>query len=238
MARPTATGKGRGLDRIRQCGVTYLIVLFLVALVGMGLAALGTVWHTEVQRDRERELLFIGEQFGVALRSYYEASKGGNEYPHRLEDLLEDRRDQVLRRHLRQIFVDPLTGRRDWVLIMVSGQITAVRSRSQGVPFVRTGFPPDWEAFADAQTHAEWVFRPRPPRAGTMAPAMAQSNAATPQTTDASVATPSVAPASADAAAAPRRIPSSSKASRAGQPVAPVLPGNPNADLGATVEAQ
>src|ERR1035437_4568653 len=110
-ARPTATGRAGGgntPDRRRQRGLTYLIVLFLVALVGMGLAALGSVWVTDSQRERERELLFIGEQFGVALQRYYDASPGTKEYPRRLEDLLEDRRFQVPRRHLRQIFPDPL----------------------------------------------------------------------------------------------------------------------------------
>lgn len=106
----------------------------------MGLAALGTVWQTEMQREREHELLFIGEQFGLALWRYYEASPDAKAYPRRLEDLLEDRRHAVPRRHLRQIFVDPLTGRRDWVVIMSGGQITAVRSRSQGEPIVRAGF--------------------------------------------------------------------------------------------------
>jgi hypothetical protein len=137
-------------------------------LVGLGLAALGTVWQTETQRERERELLFIGEQFANALWRYHDASPGAKVYPRRLEDLLEDRRHQVPRRHLRQIFVDPLTGQRDWVLIIVGGQITALRSRSEGVPIVLAGFPPGWEEFAGAKTHAEWLFTPLMPRPGTI----------------------------------------------------------------------
>lgn len=181
-APPTATGNG---IRHGQRGVTYLIVLFLVALVGMGLAALGTVWQTEVQRDRERELLFIGEQFGVALKRFYDASPGVKEYPHRLEDLLEDRRHQVSRRHLRQIFPDPLTGKRDWVVIMVGGQVTAVRSRSEGVPIVHTGFPEDWKQFTEAHTHAEWIFTPLAPRPGTLQASVAPPNVPTPDVSDA-----------------------------------------------------
>lgn len=170
-AAPTVTGKGIRRGRRGQRGVTYLIVLFLVALVGMGLAALGTVWQTEMQRERERELLFIGEQFANALWRYYDSSPEPKTYPRRLEDLLEDRRHQVPRRHLRQIFVDPMTGRRDWVLIVVGGQITAVRSRSTATTIVHAGFPPGWEELAGAKTHAEWLFTPLAPRAGTTAPA-------------------------------------------------------------------
>ena len=164
--RPTATGRCRLADRRGQSGVTYLVVLFLVALVGMGLAALGTVWATDVQREKERELLFIGEQFGVALQRYYEASPAIKAYPRRLEDLLEDRRHLVPRRHLRQIFVDPLTGQRDWVVVMAGDQIVAVHSRSQAAPIVRNGFPPEWEAFSNAHAHAEWIFSPLVPRIG------------------------------------------------------------------------
>ena len=171
-APPTATGKGQGAGPAghrSQRGITYLIVLFLIALVGMGLAFLGTFWDTELKRGRERELLFIGEQFGVALKRYYDASPGVKEYPRRLEDLLDDRRHQTVRRHLRQIFADPLTGKRDWVLVMNGEQITAIHSRSKGVPFVHTGFPPDWvDQFSGASTYADWLFTPLVSRAGTV----------------------------------------------------------------------
>ena len=164
--RHTASGRYVRASRRDQRGVTYLVVLFLVALVGMGLAALGTVWATDVQREKERELLFIGEQFGVGLQRYYEAVPELKSYPRHLEDLLEDRRHLVPRRHLRQIFVDPLTGKRDWVVVMAGDQIVAVHSRSKAVPIVRNGFPPEWEAFSNAHAHAEWVFSPLVPRIG------------------------------------------------------------------------
>jgi len=166
--RRTATGRCSLMGSRGQRGVTYLVVLFLVALVGMGLAALGTVWSTDVQREKERELLFIGEQFGVALQRYYEASPATKTYPRRLEDLLEDRRHLVPRRYLRQIFVDPLTGHRDWVVVTAGDQIVAVHSRSQAMPIVHNGFPPEWEAFANAHAHAEWIFSPLNPRIGTV----------------------------------------------------------------------
>src|SRR3569832_1769361 len=53
-AAPMPTGKPA------QSGFTYLFVLMLVALIGMGLAAAGTLWHTESQRAREANQLFIG----------------------------------------------------------------------------------------------------------------------------------------------------------------------------------
>ena len=46
-----------------QRGFSYLIILFSVAIAAGGLAGTGIVWHTALQREKERELLFIGEQF-------------------------------------------------------------------------------------------------------------------------------------------------------------------------------
>lgn len=184
-AAPTANG--RHWQAAGQRGVTYLVVLFLVALVGLGLAALGNFWSAEAQRQRERELLFIGEQFGAALWRYYDASPGAKVYPQRLEELLDDRRQQAVRRHLRQIFIDPLTGKRDWVVETSAGQIVAVHSRSSGVPLTRHGFARGWEGLADAGTHSEWVFRARQPalEAGGILP-LAPAPVDTPTTAKAS----------------------------------------------------
>jgi type II secretory pathway pseudopilin PulG len=49
--------------RGRQAGFTYVAVLILLAVLSAGLASVGTMWHTQAQREREEELLFIGEQF-------------------------------------------------------------------------------------------------------------------------------------------------------------------------------
>jgi len=195
--RRIATGRCRLAGRRGQHGVTYLVVLFLVALVGMGLAALGTVWTIDTQREKERELLFIGEQFGVALHRYYEASPAIKAYPRRLEDLLEDRRHLVPRRYLRQIFADPVTGQRDWVVVMVGDQIVAVHSRSQAMPIVRNGFPPEWEAYANAHAHAEWIFSPLVPRIGPVVSSAVREFQGSQPATDEGIAQPAALPVSA-----------------------------------------
>src|SRR4028118_2405772 len=59
----------------------------------------------------EEELLEIGAQFQQALRSYAAATPPGQKpQPASLQDLLKDPRFPNPRRHLRKIFVDPLTG--------------------------------------------------------------------------------------------------------------------------------
>lgn len=109
------TGKSAG-----SRGFTYLWLLFVVALGGVALAALGQRQQTIQQREREAELRFRGEAIAAAIGGYLRASpgaEGANGLPQRLEDLLEDRRSGKVQRHLRRLYTDPFTGRADWLLI-------------------------------------------------------------------------------------------------------------------------
>lgn len=120
--------------RADQRGFSYLLLLFAVAALGIAAAGSALMWSTLSQTERERELLFIGGEFSRALQRYYDASPTEPKaYPARLEDLLEDKRHQVPMRHLRKIYVDPMTNNRDWGLVMSQGQIRAVHSRSEKV---------------------------------------------------------------------------------------------------------
>jgi len=142
-----------------QSGFTYLFVLMLIALIGMGLAAAGTLWHTESQREREADLLFIGDQYRQAIRSYYELDPAQPRLPQSLDDLLEDNRRPNVVRHLRRAWRDPLTGR-PFVLIREPGTqgIAGVYSPASGHPFRNAGFAAKDEAFKDAKSYAEWRF--------------------------------------------------------------------------------
>jgi len=118
--------------RADQRGFSYLLLLFAVAALGIAAAGSALMWSTLSQTERERELLFIGGEFSRALQRYYDASPAEPKaYPARLEDLLEDKRHQVPMRHLRKIYVDPMTNNRDWGLVVSQGQIRAIHSRSE-----------------------------------------------------------------------------------------------------------
>ena len=144
---------------IAQRGFTYVGLLLAVALAGVALAAAGTLWSTTAKRDKEVELLFVGNQFRRAIGSYYEGTPGAKRYPLKLEDLLEDKRLAVTRRHLRQIYADPMTGRPDWVLERLpDGAIVGVHSRADGKPMKIAKFAPGDESFADAASYRDWVF--------------------------------------------------------------------------------
>jgi len=143
-------------------GFTYIGLLLAVALLGTALAAVGTFWSTESKRDAEIELLFVGEQFRLAIVAYYENVPVGQQrrFPQKFEDLLIDKRWPSTKRHLRKIYVDPMTGSRDWGLTRLPGDkgIIGVHSLSPATPLKRHGFPPSYEQFATAKTYRDWQF--------------------------------------------------------------------------------
>lgn len=152
MDLPTAAGN-------KQQGVTYLVVLVVIAILGTALAAIGTTWETVQQRDREQELLFIGNQFRRAIMLYYESSPGNKQYPMRLEDLLADARFLGERRYLRQVYTDPMTRREEWGLVMApTGGITGVYSLSTGIPIKKSNFQERDRGFANAGSYSDWKF--------------------------------------------------------------------------------
>jgi type II secretory pathway pseudopilin PulG len=142
-----------------QSGFTYLFVLMLIALIGMGLVAAGTLWSTEAKRARETELLFIGYQYRQAIRSYYEREGQPARLPQNIDDLLEDHRGSTLVRHLRRAYRDPITGR-PFALIRIPGSegITGVHSQSIAQPFKVSGFAAEDMGFAKSLTYAGWQF--------------------------------------------------------------------------------
>jgi type II secretory pathway pseudopilin PulG len=104
-------------DRHQQ-GYTYLLMLFVVAALGTSLALLGETWRTATKREQRAELTFMLEAYGQALASYRRGTPDGSSYlPGRLQELLEDTRTGVRRRHLRRLYPNPLSGKADWILV-------------------------------------------------------------------------------------------------------------------------
>ena len=141
-------------------GFTYIGVLVLVALMGIALAAAGQVWHTMQKREKERELLFIGHQFELALKRYADHSQGlGRRYPVELEELLKDPRQPGIQRYLRRIYLDPMTGRAEWGLITgPGGEIYGVHSLSDDEPLKKHNFGLANRQFEGKTKYSDWVF--------------------------------------------------------------------------------
>lgn len=142
-----------------QSGFTLLYVLMLLVLIGMGLAAAGTLWKTDAQRDREADLLFAGDQYRQAIRSYYELEVASPRLPQSIDELLTDNRRLPPVRHLRRAYRDPFTGNAFMLLRTPDTQgIIGVHSASTQAPLKVAGFLPEDEAFAEASNHGDWRF--------------------------------------------------------------------------------
>jgi len=140
-------------------GFTYVWMLVAVAVMATGLAAIGEVAGTVAKREKEAELLFVGDQIAQAIIAYRASSPGAAQYPRTLEDLLADKRYPNLRRYLRRVYPDPMTGRPDWGLVrLANGGIVGVYSRSTEQPVKTANFPAGYEAFMNAKSYAEWRF--------------------------------------------------------------------------------
>src|ERR1700681_4164098 len=98
MASPSSAGRcmrrlGDAGSPAEAAGFTYIGLLIAVVILGITLSAVGTVWRTQAQREREQELLFIGHEFQRAIAAYNRAGVGGrSQFPQDITDLLEDKR--------------------------------------------------------------------------------------------------------------------------------------------------
>jgi type II secretory pathway pseudopilin PulG len=143
--------------RRRARGFTYLAALLAVAILGVGLALAGEVWHTARLREKEAELLFVGNQYRKAIERYYLA--GPRQYPRSLEDLLKDPRKPGTERHLRRLYPDPIRGASEWGVVRApDGGIMGVHSLSEEAPLKRANFRVRDAAFEGARRYADWSF--------------------------------------------------------------------------------
>lgn len=160
MALRSGTGK--------QGGFTYLALLWWVAITGAALGVVGDFWSTTLQREKEADLLFIGEQYQSALERF-----GANgRFPKRLEELLGDDSTKLPRRYLRKIFIDPMTGNERWGTVTLSdGQIIGVHSLSDREPLKLAGFSGTNTGFANKKRYSEWLFvAANAPQTGSLKP--------------------------------------------------------------------
>lgn len=146
----------------RVSGFTYLGLLMVVAIISMTAAVTVQTGAILQRRQAEDELIFVGLQFKKAIRDYFEKSPSGvpSNAPARLEDLLRDPRFPQPVRHLRKIYVDPMTGTTDWGLIRTADGrgILGVYSKSKATPIRIANFPDEVFHFEGKKRFSDWVF--------------------------------------------------------------------------------
>ena len=116
--------------------------------------------QTQMQREREEQLLFVGDQFRKAIASYYNTIPpgGARALPPSLDALLNDQRFPKPRQHLRRIYPDPMTGQPDWQLMRENGGIVGVKSQSSRPTLKKKGFSNAYLHLEDKKTYSDWRF--------------------------------------------------------------------------------
>jgi type II secretory pathway pseudopilin PulG len=141
-----------------QKGFTYLTVLFVLAMMSGGLALIGEVWHTSNVREKEADLLHIGNEYRKAIQRYY-LYQNRRQYPKSLADLVKDSREPGTLRHLRRVYPDPITGSEEWGLVKsADGGIAGVHSLSEAAPLKTGGFAVRDATFEGKTKYSDWQF--------------------------------------------------------------------------------
>jgi type II secretory pathway pseudopilin PulG len=150
-----------------QRGVTYIALLLAVAITSGVAAAGASVWSQMQRREREKQLLWAGDQIRRAILAYSQTGGDGqNRYPATLQDLLLDPRSAAPRRYLRQVYEDPMSRSNDWGMIRnPQGRIVGVYSQARGVPIKAGAFARAYTHFERAPDYAAWTFTVLPPGA-------------------------------------------------------------------------
>jgi type II secretory pathway pseudopilin PulG len=152
-------------------GFTYIGLLILVTIISIAATTTIQLGAVAQRRAAEQELLYVGMQLRAALRSYRDSTPEGQPpFPKELGDLLKDARLPGLRRHLRSVPVDPISGESHWGFERTTdGRIIGVHSLSQARPIKVENFEPELAAFEGKETYSQWVFSALPvppPRTG------------------------------------------------------------------------
>ena len=145
----------------RQQGFTYLGVIILLAIIGLVGAAALKVDALLARAAAEQELLEEGAAFSAALDSYAAATPQGKPtQPPTMQDLLKDNRFPNVKRHLRKIFVDPISGKAEWGITYAGDKIgvIGIYSLSQAQPLKQANFDERFQNFENKAHYADWKF--------------------------------------------------------------------------------
>ena len=142
-------------------GFTYLATMVVIAVIGIALSVTGYQWKTMSKREKEKELLFRGNEIRSAIAQYVNTDPL-RRYPHSLEDLIKDPRSSKTVRYLRKLYKDPITND-DWAIVVdpVRG-LMGVHSKSKEKPVKTSNFRPQDHCFEDKTQYRDWVFIVQP----------------------------------------------------------------------------
>ena len=140
-------------------GVTYLLVMLAVVLIGISVTVAAKQWKAVVQREKEADLLSRGIEIQTALAVYSAQQKKGRVVPGEIYPLTLEELTKQPKPVLRKAYKDPMTGN-DWEYVRdPTGRIKGVRSKSKAEPFKQKDFSPVVRHFDGLTSYNDWVFQ-------------------------------------------------------------------------------
>lgn len=97
-------------------GYIILLLMFSVFVISIGLLVAVPVWQTQIQREKEEELIFRGKQYVEAIRLFQQKKPGA--FPREFDELLEEK-------CIRQLYKDPMTEEGSWNVILLAPGLPA-----------------------------------------------------------------------------------------------------------------
>ncbi len=144
---------------LAQQGFSYIGVMITLVIAAIGMQGAAVLWQQQTQRANETLLLETGEAYRLAIGRYYESTpQPVKQYPATLNELVEDKRFPVLKRHLRKLYADPFFANQAMTLIVRDGRIVGVRSQSLLEPIRSAGYQEFQSGFHGASHYREWQF--------------------------------------------------------------------------------
>jgi type II secretory pathway pseudopilin PulG len=153
-------------ERPAPQGYVLIILMFAVLVLGLGLLIATPVWQTELQRDKEEELIFRGNQYVEAVRIYVQKNPG--RYPASLKELLD-------KKCIRRLYRDPFGRDGEWNVVLspgrgpTSGQsaqevlvaperaLPAIKN-AQVLGVVSSSMNKSIKIYNDQDSHDKWLF--------------------------------------------------------------------------------
>ena len=144
-----------------QKGFSYLSVMALVAVIGIFLTGAGYQWKTVIKREKEKELLFRGNQIRSAILLYL-SEDPLKRFPHAMDDLMKDPRTPNPKRYLRKIYQDPMTGKSFTLIQDPARGLVGVYSSSHEKPLKVSNFRAENICFEGKESYSDWRFEVPP----------------------------------------------------------------------------
>ena len=148
-------------------GYSLIILLIAITVLSIGLLVAVPVWQTQIQREKEEELIFRGKQYVEAIRLFQLQNPGS--FPESFEELIEEK-------CIRKLFKDPMTEHGEWnvilpyqgvskgkgespqkVLIVPFNSLTAVNN-VQIIGVVSSSDKKSMKIYYEQETYDKWLF--------------------------------------------------------------------------------